>query len=67
MYLMIIGIWLLLIFVFEALYDYPRYIYGVNLGMSKTIFPIVWRFEPMADVYFGINLRGGENRKRLNP
>jgi hypothetical protein len=44
-----------------------RYIYGANVGMAKTVFPIVWRLEPMADLYIGMSLRGGKNRKRINP
>jgi hypothetical protein len=39
-----------------------KFLYGLNVGMAKTVFPIVWRLEPMADVYFGINLRKTRNR-----
>lgn len=66
MYLMNDGIWFMLIFGFEALYDYPRYYYVANMVMAIAVFPIIWRLEPMADVYIGMNLRGVKNRNLLN-
>jgi hypothetical protein len=39
-----------------------KYIYGANVGMAKNVFPIVWKLEPMADVYIGMNLLRSKNR-----
>jgi hypothetical protein len=59
--------WFMLIFGFETQYVYLPDINGVNLGMAKAVFPILWRLEPVADVYIGMSLREGKNRNRLYP
>lgn len=39
-----------------------RFIFGGNAGIAKNVFPIIWKFEPLMDVYLGINIA---KRKKL--
>lgn len=33
-----------------------RFIFGANAGVAKNVFPIIWKIEPLMDVYWGINI-----------